>query len=108
MARTVLVVLNKGPGTHAGKDATNELRGIRKPPFGNSSWGGEGRGERKNRGVRFSWSRCSLVLSFWSLLAFQVSLPVNAWGLAMGGGVADVQGGRECFLFFSFGEPGPT
>ena len=34
--------------------------------------------------IQFPWRRCSLMLPFWSLFTFQVSLPVDVLGLIMG------------------------
>ena len=33
--------------------------------------------------IQFPWRRCSLMLPFWSLFAFQVSLPVDVLGLIL-------------------------
>ena len=78
LVRTFLAFPAKGPGTPARKDAVS-IRSQQKAPVWKLKLGGERERERERK----EW-RCSLMLSFWSLLTFQVSEPMNALGLIMG------------------------
>ena len=85
LARTFLAFLSKGPDTPARKDAINRIQSQQKSTAWKLRLGSGREGKRERAGViRFPWRRCALMLPFWPLFTFPVSLPVDVLGLTMG------------------------